>query len=80
MNLLGAIAYYVGRPRSTLPKLPITVGRIFELFDGSGLLAEAQREGGLLDDVKIGHGRFIGTDGLPHVGIERRPLVVPLTR
>jgi hypothetical protein len=28
--------------------------------------------------LRFGFGKFIGTDGKPHVGIERHPLVVPL--
>lgn len=29
-------------------------------------------------ELRFGFGKFIGTDGKPHVGIERHPLVVPL--
>ena len=77
VNIVVALAYYLGRPGLVLPRLPITLGRIMELFDGSGLLEEAQSREGIANDCKVGYGRFVGTDGKPHVGIERKPFVLP---
>ena len=78
LNVLVAIAYYVRRPKKMPLTMPITIASVFQLFSGSGLVAESQRAEGLRDDWKIAFGRFIGTSGKPHIGIERRPFVVPL--
>lgn len=77
VNVLVAIAYYIRRPRKILPRMPITIASVLELFEGSGLVTEAQASGRECEEWKIGYGKFVGTDGKPHVGIERRPFVIP---
>lgn len=76
-NILVAIAYYAKRPKRMLRRMPTTIASILELFDGSGLVKEASDAGGLKDEWKVGYGPFVGTDGRPRVGIERRPFVIP---
>lgn len=76
-NLLMAILYYANRPKKMLRQMPNTIASILALFDGSGLLEESREIGGLKEEWNIGYGRFIGTDGRPKLGIERRPFVVP---
>ena len=78
IDILAAVAYYAQRPGLVLPRLPITVGRILGLFEGSGLAVEARRRGGLSDDFHIGYGKFICADGKPQIEIERRSFVMLL--
>ncbi|KAG8529855.1 uncharacterized protein KY384_005336 [Bacidia gigantensis] len=76
VHIVVALLYYSKRPKKMV-ELPITVGRIIELFRGSGLLTEARQAQGICEQHVIGYGRFIGTDSIPHIGIERRPFVIP---
>jgi len=76
-NVFFILAYYIKRPKKLLRQMPTTIASVLELFDGSGLVAEARSRGGVSEECKIGYGRFVGTDGKPRVGIERRPFVVP---
>ena len=79
LNVVVAVAYYARRPKRMLPCMPITIASVLELFQGSGLVSEvALAKGGDWEDWKIGYGRFVGIDGRPHIGIERRPFVIPL--
>ena len=81
LNVIVALLYYVRRPRRMLKQMPTTIASILELFDGSGLLGELrQGEGKPSKEWRIGYGRFVGTDGRPKIGIERRPFVVPFGR
>ena len=75
-NIIIAIAYYTKRPKVRLSRLPNTVASIFQLFEGSGLVAERAAANGWQEDWRFGYGKFVGTDGEPHIGIERRPFVV----
>lgn len=77
LNLLVAFAYYAKRPKRMLQSLPTTIASVLELFDGSGLVGEISEGNGMKEEWKVGYGRFVGTDGKPRVGIERRPFVVP---
>lgn len=76
-NILVAIGYYAKRPKRMLRRMPTTIASVLELFDGSGLVKEARDAGGLKEEWKLGYGRFVGTDGKPKLGIERRPFVTP---
>lgn len=76
LNIIVAIAYYAKRPKIRLPRMPNTVASVFELFKGSGLVAERAAANGWKADWRFGYGSFVGTDGAPHLGIERRPFVV----
>ncbi len=77
LNIIVVVAYYIRRPKKMLRQMPITIASVLELFDGSGLVTEARNRGGVSEEWKIGYGRFVGTNGKPKVGIERRPFVVP---
>jgi len=76
LNILVATVYYAKRPKRMLRRMPTTIASVLELFDGSGLVKEANNGGGLKEDWKLGYGRFMGTDGKPRIGIERRPFVI----
>ena len=76
LNIVVAMAYYIKRPKSMQLRLPMTIARVLGLFDGSGLVAEVRGNESAREEWKIGYGRFVGTDGKPRIGIERRPFVV----
>ncbi|KAL8723818.1 MAG: hypothetical protein Q9181_007170, partial [Wetmoreana brouardii] len=76
LNVLVAVLYYAKRPRRMLESMPNTIASVLDMTDGSGLVHEnANSKSG--EQWRIGYGRYVGTDGKPHVGIERRPFVVP---
>ena len=85
LNILVALLYYWQRPRKMLKGMPTSIASILELFDGSGLVLESfagpngrrGKPSRLPEEIKLGYGRFVGTDGKPHMGIERRPFVIP---
>ena len=77
LNFVVAVAYYAKRPKRMLTEMPNTIASIIGLFEGSGLIAEKKSERGWHKDWKFGYGKYVGTDKKPHLGIERRPFVVP---
>ena len=77
LNVMFALLYYAKRPAKMLRWMPTTISSITELFEGSGLISEVSGGSRLSEDMRIGYGRYIGTDGKPHMGIERRPFVIP---
>ncbi|KAL8919550.1 MAG: hypothetical protein Q9208_006742 [Pyrenodesmia sp. 3 TL-2023] len=79
LNVIVAIAYWAGRPPKMLTQVPYTIASAMSMFQGSTLVSDVDDEGQWSNDWRYGYGRFIGTDGKPHVGIERRPFVTPLT-
>ncbi|GAB7330642.1 hypothetical protein MBLNU13_g02212t1 [Cladosporium sp. NU13] len=88
LYVIVAIAVYAHRPGKYLPHMPLTMASDIAMFAASTAvremenspMASRQRHGTWLDDagVKFGYGTFVGTDGKPHVGVERAPFVVPL--
>ncbi|KAI4262132.1 MAG: hypothetical protein L6R42_002686 [Xanthoria sp. 1 TBL-2021] len=78
LNLVVAITYWARRPKRLLPEMPYTIASILAMVQASGLLAEVENKGQWRHNWRFGYGKFVGTDGKPHVGIERRPFVVPL--
>ena len=76
-NILVAIIYYVKRPKKMLQEMPTTIARIVGLFAGSSLVQGDLGPGPTRDQHRLGYGKFIGLDGKPHTGIERRPFVIP---
>ncbi|KAL8891638.1 MAG: hypothetical protein Q9215_001406 [Flavoplaca cf. flavocitrina] len=78
LNILVAVLYWTRLPKKMFPKLPYTIGSILDMVHASGLRFEARKQGKWDKDWRFGYGRFVGTDGKPHVGIERRPFVQSL--
>ncbi len=78
MNIAVAILYWTCRPKKMLPRMPCTIGNILAMVHASGLRIEGRKQEQWEKDWRFGYGRFVGTDGKPHVGIERRPFVQPL--
>lgn len=88
LNILVAIWYYACRPKRFLTRMPTSIANLIAMFPASHLVRELAEEGGREGNGgaagwegkgwRFGYGRYVGTDGKPHVGIERRPFVVPL--
>ena len=78
LNFVVAIAYWMRRPRRLLPEMPYTIASILAMVQASGLIAEVEDKGQWRHNWRFGYGKFVGTDGKPRAGIERRPFVVPL--
>ncbi|KAI4220980.1 MAG: hypothetical protein L6R40_008663 [Gallowayella cf. fulva] len=78
LNLAVAIAYWGRRPKRMLPKMPYDIDSILTMVNASGLVDEVKNQRKWRKEWRFGYGKFVGTDGRPHVGIERRPFVVPL--
>jgi hypothetical protein len=88
--ILFTITLYVRRPWRILPRMPTSIISHIPFFAASYALqdlattsATSEREHssdarGLRQ--RYGFGRFIGTDGKAHIGIEREPLVQTFTR
>ncbi|KAL8905993.1 MAG: hypothetical protein Q9171_006457 [Xanthocarpia ochracea] len=78
LNMTVALLYWTRRPKKMLPVMPYTIASIMNMVRASGLAAELRKQEEWRKDWKVGYGRYVGTDGKPHVGIERRPFVQPL--
>ncbi|KAL8917668.1 MAG: hypothetical protein Q9172_005731 [Xanthocarpia lactea] len=76
LNLIMAVLYYAKRPPKMLEEMPTTIASILKLVEGSGLAMETA-DAKIRAEWQIGYGRYVGTDGKPHIGIERKPFVVP---
>lgn len=75
--MIVAIAYYTKRPRRMLDQMPNTIASVVQLFEGGGLIIEKSSDKQWREDWNFGYGRFVSLDRKPHLGIERRPFVVP---
>ncbi|KAL8801402.1 MAG: hypothetical protein Q9182_004466 [Xanthomendoza sp. 2 TL-2023] len=78
LNIGIAILYWTRRPRKMFPAMPYTIASILDMVHASGLAAEVGALQSWRKEWRFGYGKFVGTDGRPHVGIERRPFVVPI--
>lgn len=77
LNMAVAISYWVKRPKKMLPRMPYTIAIMLEMFEGSGLVSDVEDTKRWQTEWTFGYGRFVGTDGKPKVGIDRRPFVIP---
>ncbi|KAL9638011.1 MAG: hypothetical protein Q9204_001648 [Flavoplaca sp. TL-2023a] len=78
LNVFVVVLYWTKLPKRMLPNLPYTIGSVLDMVHASRLKLEARKEDRWSEDWRFGYGKFVGTDGKPHVGIERRPFVQPL--
>lgn len=81
LYIIVAIAVYSKRPGKFLPRMPLTMASDIALFAASKAVAEIDEDERSkpelgADRKRFGYGSFIGTDGRPHVGVERAPFVV----
>jgi hypothetical protein len=85
-----ALCIYLWRPGRFLLRMPTSIGAVITSFAaseavldmrGTSLMTKKERKRHLKDlKERYGYGRFVGTDGVLHEGIEKEPLVdaVPL--
>ena len=88
LQLIVAVLYYVYRPKRFLTSMPTSIASIVAFVQFSKALEDFRPGGSGVSDggragegdgeERYGFGRFVGTDGKTHVGIERSRLVVPL--
>jgi len=82
LYIIVAVAVYARRPGKFLPRQPLTMASDIALFAASKAVGETEasdmskcrRE---KETQRFGYGSFIGSDGKPHVGVERVPFVIP---
>jgi len=87
---LVTIVLYIRRPWRILPRMPTTLASQIAFFAASHALTDLAETSGMSEKERnayvkglkqtYGFGRFVGTDGKPHIGIEREPLVQILTK
>lgn len=87
---ITTIFLYFHRPWRILPRLPTSIastvaffaaGSAVKEFEGSSDMAEKERKQWMKwQGYRWAYGRFVGTDGRVHLGIEREPFVQVLTR
>ena len=77
LNTVVTVLYFVKRPDVFLKRMPYTISNTLMLFGYSGLLNEDVHGDSWKKRFRFGYGKYIGTDGKPHLGIEREPFVVP---
>lgn len=85
-----AVCIYLWRPGKFLPRMPTSLGAIITLFAaseavedmrGTSLFTKKERKQHLKKlGATYGYGTFVGADGIPHEGIEKEPLVKPVSR
>ena len=91
LQAVVAVLYYWKRPKLFLPRMPTTIAtivgmvensRALEYFGGDGRDGDENGRGRSTRkkdwEERYGYGRFIGTDGKTHVGIEKQRYVVAL--
>lgn len=85
LDLLVTIVFYCRLPAPFLPRMPMNVANQIALFAGSHVMDDVQNAGGDLRELdrqgfRYGYGRYLGKDGKVHLGIEREPYVMRLTK
>jgi hypothetical protein len=91
IDIIVVLNIYLRMPKPFLPRMPTSIASTVAFFAASYFAQELAEEAstcrtpeGLVgrlknSDQNFGFGNFIGTDGGVHVGIEREPLVHPLS-
>ncbi|KUJ06743.1 uncharacterized protein LY89DRAFT_661803 [Mollisia scopiformis] len=79
-HLFVAIIYYIYRPTRFLPRMPTSIASIIAFVSNSRAMVDYNGNGRIHGnpDQRYGYGRFVGTDGKTHVGIEQQRFVVLL--
>lgn len=83
--MLTTAFIYITRPWKILPRMPTSIASQIAFFAASHTLEDLKGTGAMtlqgrdwyIDSLggKYGFGRYLGTDGKAHLGIEREPLV-----
>ena len=87
-DILVALFLYIRLPAPFLPRMPTNIASVVSYFAASHRVKElAAERGSTTEDVverirdgekRYGFGKFVGTDGRVHTGIEREPFVRPV--
>jgi hypothetical protein len=90
LYITTTIMLYIKRPWRILARMPTSPASIIAFFAASNALNDFKGTAGMTErqlaqhlvmlDARYGFGSFIGTDGEPHIGIEKYPFIAPLTR
>ncbi|KAM0561792.1 hypothetical protein ACHAPJ_002963 [Fusarium lateritium] len=78
MNTIVAILFYVKAVAFVLPRMPTTLGAIIAYIAPSRFVTPAYREAPGHANRTLSFGRYVGSDGNVHIGIEADPHVVPI--
>ncbi|KAJ4255512.1 hypothetical protein NW762_009507 [Fusarium torreyae] len=78
MNTIVAILFYVRAVAFVLPRMPTTLGAIIAYVASSRFVTQAYREAPGHANRTLSFGRYVGSDGDVHIGIEADPHVVPI--
>ncbi|KAJ4201904.1 hypothetical protein NW767_006440 [Fusarium falciforme] len=78
MNMVAALLFYIKAVAFVLPRMPTTLGSIIAYIAPSRLAAPGYRDAPGHSSRTISFGRYIGSDGEAHIGIEADPHVVPV--
>lgn len=87
-GLVVSICFYILLPKPFMPRIPTSVAALASYFSHSHLLQDLDHAAEDEDDIDIsrffeskgrvyGFGRYIGTDGDVHLGVERQPYLFP---
>ena len=84
-QLIGGVIIYASRPRRFLPRFPYNLVSEITFFHASSALSDVARTANMSSAMRsrhlkglgwtYGYGRFRGSDGKNHVGIERMSLI-----
>jgi hypothetical protein len=88
--MLVTIALYIRQPWRILPRMPTTLASQMAFFAASHALRDLAETSDMSEKERNsylewsrqrhGFGKFVGTDGKSHIGIEREPLVQALSK
>lgn len=88
--MLVTLALYIRRPWRVLPRMPTTLASQMAFFAASHAMKDLVETSGMSEKERnsyvkelrqrYGFGKFVGTDGKTHIGVEREPLVQVITK
>lgn len=90
INIIVAVLYYYKQPKRFLPMMPTTIASIVGLVVATRALkdyswdkhdsdsSDRSTESKEREKLRYGYGRFVSTDGVTRIGIERHPWVIPM--
>ncbi|KAJ9300013.1 hypothetical protein DTO217A2_7978 [Paecilomyces variotii] len=87
-GLMVAICFYILLPKPFMPHIPTSLAALASDFSHSHILHDLDKAEVAEDKTKMvrffeekgpvyGFGRYMGTDGEVHIGIDRQPYIVP---
>ncbi|KAH6666832.1 hypothetical protein B0J14DRAFT_677485 [Halenospora varia] len=78
-QLIVALVFYARRPKPFLTRMPTSLGAIISYVGASRIVKDLHDgKGDEVREGRYGYGRYVGTDGETHVGVEKQRFVVPM--